>query len=205
MDELLHAYNQWGRIVKTQERSSLLQEIRDYSYKHGDANLAVETIYLVLSNSNGELYVVRRGDKQENPNRFDKTVGGHVHVGETAFSTLYREAREEIGVQVILVDLFGYPQAAYAIDTTQFAVVRPINYHPWMKSIRYVKDGEPWVKRHKVTIFAGRYDGPVQFIDGEAVDLQLIHRDKLPDRIKKSPDQFTYDLEVLLRNYSVFF
>jgi len=101
MDELLHAYNQWGRIVKTQERSSLLQEIRDYSYKHGDANLAVETIYLVLSNSNGELYVVRRGDKPENPNRFDKTVGGHVHVGETAFSTLYREAREEIGVQVI--------------------------------------------------------------------------------------------------------
>jgi 8-oxo-dGTP pyrophosphatase MutT (NUDIX family) len=205
MDELLHAYNQWGRIVKTQERSSLLQEIRDYSYKHGDANLAVETIYLVLSNSNGELYVVRRGDKPENPNRFDKTVGGHVHVGETAFSTLYREAREEIGVQVILVDLFGYPQAAYAIDTTQFALVRPLDYHPWMKSIRYVKDGAPWVKRHKVTIFAGRYDGPVQFIDGEATDMQLIPKNELLDRIKKSPDQFTYDLEVLLKNYSVFF
>jgi len=205
MIELLHAYNQWGQLVKTQDRETLLKEIRDYSYKHGDANLAVETIYLVLSNSNGELYVVRRGVKPENPNRFDKTVGGHVHVGETAFSTLYREAREEIGVEVILTDLLGYPQATQTINTTQFAVVRPIDYILWMKSIRHVKDGAPWVKRHKVTIFAGRYDGPVRFIDGEVIGMQLIPKNELLDRIKQSPDQFTYDLEVLLKNYSVFF
>ena len=205
MIELLHAYDQWGQLVKTQERDSLLEEIRGYSYKHGDAHLAVETIYVVLSNSNGELYVVKRGDKPENPNRYDKTSGGHVIAGETPFSTLHREAREEIGTQVILTDLFGYPQALQTTNTTQLAVVRPIDHVLWMKSIRYVKDGAPWVKRHKVTIFAGRYDGPVQFVDGEATDIQLMPKDGLLNRIKQSPDQFTYDLEVLLKNYLVFF
>ena len=74
-----------------------------------------------------------------------------------------------------------------------------------MKSIRYVKDGVPWVKRHKVTIFAGRFDGPVQFADAEATDMQLIPKNEVLDRIKQSPDQFTYDLEVLIKNYSIFF
>jgi len=203
--ELLHAYDQRGQLIKTQDREALLKEIRDFSYKHGDAHLAVETIYLVLSNLKGELYIVKRGDKPENPNRYDKTVGGHVYVGETAFSTLYRETREEIGVQVILTDLLEYPQVVQAHDTHQFAVVRPIDYNPWMKSIRHVKDGEPWVKRHKVTIFAGIYSGPVRFVDGEAIGMQLIPKGELLERIKQSPDQFTYDLEMLVRNYSVFF
>lgn len=205
MMELLHAYDQWGQLIKTQDRETLLKEIRDFSYKHGDAHLAVETIYLVLSNLKGELYIVKRGDKPENPNRYDKTVGGHVYVGETAFSTLYRESREEIGVQVMLTDLLGYAQVVQAIDTSQFAVVRPIDYHPWMKSIRYIKDGEPWVKRHRVTIFAGIYNGLVKFVDGEAIGMQLIPKGELRERMKQSPDQFTYDLEVLLKNYSIFF
>ena len=46
MSELLNAYDQWGRLVKTQDRNSLLKEIRDYSYsyKYGDANFADEQI-----------------------------------------------------------------------------------------------------------------------------------------------------------------
>ncbi len=203
--EQLHAYDRWGHLIKTQDRETLLKEIRDFSYKHGDAHLAVETIYLLLSNLKGELYVVKRADKPENPNRYDKTVGGHVYVGETAFSTLCRETREEIGVQVILTDLWGYPKAVETTDTNQFAVVRPIDYHLWMKSIRHVKDGEPWVKRHRVTIFSGIYNGSLQFVDGEATDMRLIPKDELLDRIKQSSDQFTYDLEILTKNYSVFF
>ena len=108
-------------------------------------------------------------------------------------------------MRVILTDLFGYPQAVHTIDTTQVAVVRPIDYHTWMKSIRYVKEGKPWVKRHKVTIFSGLYNGRVKFVDGEATGLQLIPKGELLDRIKQSPDQFTYDLEILIKNYSVFF
>ena len=104
--ELLNAYNQSGTLIKTQERESLLEEVREHSYKHRDANLAVETFYLILANSNGDLYIVKRGDKSENPNKYDKTAGGHVISGETPITALQREAYEEIGVGVALTDIF---------------------------------------------------------------------------------------------------
>lgn len=205
LSELLHAYDQKGTVVKTQERKSLLKEIEDYSRQHGDANVAVPAIYVILTNSEGKLYIVKRGDKPENPNRYCKSVGGHVTAGESHISSLYRETKEEIGADVVLTDIVGFHNAVREIDTTRYAVVRPIDFNPWMKSVRAVRAGEPWVKRYRVMIFAGVFDGPVEFDDGEATGLQLFSKEKLLQEMKATPNKFTYDLEVLLQNYSSFF
>ncbi len=90
--ELLNAFDAKGNIIKVEERKCLLDEIQENSYRTGDAHLAVEAIYLILFNSAGELLIVQRGDKPENPWLWDKTVGGHVKAGETFDATLYREA-----------------------------------------------------------------------------------------------------------------
>jgi ADP-ribose pyrophosphatase YjhB (NUDIX family) len=205
VEEVLHAFNKNGEIIKTENRKTLLKEIRDFSRANGDANWSVEVINLMLSNAKGDLYIVKRGDKDENPNMFDKTAGGHVAAGESYLSTLYREAREEIGVEALLTDMSGFPDACRHTDTSRFAVVRPVDYVPWMKSIRNVKEGKPWGKRHKVMIYAGRYDGDVKFVDGEATELLLIQKDHLLKKIDESPDCFTYDLKILLNRYSCFF
>ncbi|MBS3073237.1 NUDIX domain-containing protein [Candidatus Pacearchaeota archaeon] len=205
MSELLQAYDRDGKLVKVQERKSLLKEIEDYSRIHGDANLAVPAIYLILTNSQGKLYVVQRGDKPENPNRYDKTVGGHVTKGETHVSTLYRETKEEIGSEVILTDLINFHDAIKQNDTKKYAIIRTIDFNPWMKSIRAVKNDTPWVKRHRVMIFAGIYDGDLNFVDGEATGFQLLPKHKLIQKMREDPSKFTDDLDSLLRNYSIFF
>jgi len=202
--ELLNAFNAAGELVKVEERKRLLQEIREHSYRTGDAPLAVESVYLMLCNSAGSLYVVRRGDKPENPRLWDKTVGGHVSAGESHATTVCREALEEIGTQVILTDVMSYPRDVKRLDTERFAVVRPVDFVPWLRSVRVVQHGDPWVKRHRSVIYAGRFDGTPQFKDGEAVEYKLWSKGDLVEALQQRPEAFTYDLGVLLESYAVF-
>lgn len=201
MAELLHAYNQKGDLVKTQERKSLLKEVRDYSYVHGDANLAVPVFHLMLVNPKGELYIVQRGDKPENPLLYDKTVGGHVKAGESYVASLIREADEEIGVHAIITNMMDYRDIVNTTDLTKHAVIRAVDFDPWSKSIRGVKGGNPWTKRDRAVTFVGTYDGPVVYKDGEAVGYTLITPEKLREEMKKRPGGFTFDLEAILTKY----
>lgn len=205
MEEILNAYDQKENIVKKQERKSLLKEIEKYSRENGDANYSVDCIYLLLQNPNKDFYVVKRGDKPENPNRYDKTVGGHVQFNETHLETLYRETKEEIGVDVIFTKEGDFEKLLNTTDLTKYAVIKQIDFQPYMKSIRAVRDGEPWFKRHRVAIYSGVYDGKVEFLDGEATGLQLLSKNKILDEIKKNPENFTYDLGLLLTEYSKYF
>jgi isopentenyldiphosphate isomerase len=203
--ELLNAYDATGGFVKVEERERLLEEIREHSYRTGDAQFAVESVYLMLCNSAGNLYVVRRGDKPENPRLWDKTVGGHVSAGESHATTVCREAMEEIGAQVILTDFVNYPHDVRRLDTVKFAVVRPIDFAPWLRSVRVVKSGNPWIKRHRSMIYAGRFDGIPQFRDGEAIEYSLWTKEDLLKSIQQHPALYTHDIQVLLENYAVYF
>jgi 8-oxo-dGTP pyrophosphatase MutT (NUDIX family) len=203
--ELLTAYTASGAPVKTAPRDALLREIQQHSLREGDAPWSVRVVQLILFNSAGEIYVVRRGDKPENPNRLDKTVGGHVTAGETFSSALCREVQEEIGVDVVLCDHIGFRTALREVDTTRLAVVRPVDYHPWMRSVRATNSGPSWIKRHNVVFYAGRYDGPVEFVDGEAIGMQLVSPAKLLSNIDANSSLYTDDLRVLLERYLTFY
>lgn len=206
MSENLNAYDATGNIIKLEERKKLLAEIQAYSRETGDVNYAVATIYVILATTNGDLFVVKRGDKPENPNMYDKTAGGHVVAGDSYIETLHKECQEEIGTSIVLAESHeDYHEKLNTTDLTKQAVVRQIDFQPWMKSVRAIKDGTPWIKRHRVMIFAGVYDGPVEFVDGEAIGLQLLSKEKLLKEMDENPENFTYDLGVLLQGYSAMF
>jgi ADP-ribose pyrophosphatase YjhB (NUDIX family) len=202
--ELLTAYDRDGAPVKTAERTSLLAEIREYSLTHGDAPWAVRAAMLLLVNRAGQLYVVKRGDKPENPHRYDKTVGGHVTANETFSSALIRETREEIGVELIEANYVIFPELVGRVDTTRTAVVRPIDYLRWVRSERATSDGPTWIKRYQAMVYAGRFDGEVKFVDGEATGHQMMSLAALKQAVAASPQEYTYDLLWLIDRYAVF-
>lgn len=205
MTEMIEVYDKEGNLVKAGEREDILNEIEKGSKEKQDVSLAVPIIYVILRNSEGKLYIVKRGSKPENPFMYDKSVEGHVKSGEDYDSAMQREVKEEIGAEVIIADMKDFHSKLRETDTKEYAVVRAVDFNPWMKSMRAVKDGEPWEKRHRVMIYAGVYDGPVEFVDGEAEGLQLLEKGKLLEEMNSSPEKFTYDLAILMRDYSVFF
>jgi isopentenyldiphosphate isomerase len=199
--ELIGAYDKKGNLIKIEERRDLLKEIEEYSKIHNDANFAVPVIYLMLKNSQDQFYVVKRGNKKENPFCYDKTVGGHITINESPYSNLYRETKEEIGVEILLTTPYYYQDLVNQTNTEKYAVVKQVDLDPWFKSVRKTKNNSSWVKRHRAYIFTGIYDGPISFEDNEAIDYKLFSKMDLLKEIEKKPHLFAADLEMLLKNY----
>ncbi len=67
---------------------------------HSGSKLLHPVVHLHLFNSAGELYLQHRPAwKDIQPNRWDSGVGGHVDFGEELYDALFRESREELGVE----------------------------------------------------------------------------------------------------------
>jgi len=58
-----------------------------------------KVVHLLVFNSSGELLLQKRSRSKEiEPGKWDTSVGGHVHSGETVRSALFREMQEELGL-----------------------------------------------------------------------------------------------------------
>lgn len=210
-DERLHATDQAGHYVKTEARKPLLAEIKAHAQKNGDAHLAVPVVHLILLNSDGLIRLVKRGDKPENPYLWDKSVGGHVvcdnpNLPIKSFTeSLIREMAEEVGIQSVEVAsdrlIFERYKRSEQIDFNQTALVHLLDYDPWMGSVCRNKEGLSWVRRGNTAIYVGLFDGPFEFMDGEAIDHRLVSRDQLCQEVHDTPWLFADSMRILLRRY----
>lgn len=205
MNERLRAYSASGELLKVADRKQLLKEMREMARKNGDAPFSVACVNLMLVNPKGELYIVQRADKAENPFLFDKTVGGHVSSGESFDETIIREAKEELGIELELYSAFDYPYRLQEVNLKEKAVAKMVNFELWYPSLRQVKDGEPWIKRAQLAAYIGHYDGNVKFEDGEALSLQLLPKEELWEDLEKHPEKYTADLQWWVKNYHTYF
>ena len=204
--ELLDAYDKEWKIVKSQERKSLLKEIKDFSDINGDANFSVDCIHLILSDIQDQLYIVQRADKAENPFLFDKTVGWHVSSGENPDETVIRELSEELDIDGILAQSQEeYNRLLSEIDLSEKAVIRKIKKEFWHKSIRKLPNNKQWTKRNNATLYIGKYAWEVNYKDGEAQSLIKVTLSELKELFIKNPDQFTYDLKEIITDGSNLF
>ncbi|MBF0271879.1 MAG: NUDIX domain-containing protein [Magnetococcales bacterium] len=211
MTEWLHATDRQGRFVKTEERTTLLAEIREHSRRHGDANLAVPVVHIILLTSSGLIRMVQRGDKPENPFMWDKSVGGHVVTDNPALTrqdfddNARKEMQEEIGVEEVLIanDGLDYHRLVQsgAHDPHTRAIIRMIDHDPWQGSLSRVRGGEPWLKRHNVVVYVGVFDGPFRFVDGEALDHRLISRAELMDDLLANPWNYADGARIFMQKY----
>ncbi|WP_130471791.1 hypothetical protein [Candidatus Magnetaquicoccus inordinatus] len=209
--EYLHATDRNARYVKSAERTALLAEIRDHSRHHGDAHLAVPVVHVILMHSNGDLRMVQRGDKPENPFMWDKAVGGHVvwddpTLPRAAFdANLRKEMAEEIGVDNLLLasDPFHYRQllAAGSVDLQHQALLYLLDLDPWQAALCRVRNGEPWLKRQYVATYFGLFDGPFRFIDGEAQAERRISKGDLLIDVLERPWLYADGVRVFMQRY----
>jgi isopentenyldiphosphate isomerase len=69
----------------------------------GKSMLLHPVVHLHLFNSRGELFLQKRvKTKDIQPGKWDTSVGGHVSHGETIFEALFREVREELGIDTFV-------------------------------------------------------------------------------------------------------
>lgn len=204
-EEILVGYDAQEREVLRGPRREILKTMKLESMNNGEAPFAVRSVMLMLTNRERLLYVVKRGEKAENPGLHDKSVGGHVAAGEYFLDALRREANEELAVNVCEVNAIKYPRVVETTDLSTTAVVRLIDYQPWFPSVRTDQSGLIWNKRFQAAIYAGRYDGEVKFRDSEARALTMIRKPQLSELLEERPEEFADDLHTLLRRYHSFF
>jgi len=66
---------------------------------HNGSKLLHPVIHLHVFNSNGDLLLQKRSQNKDiQPGKWDASVGGHVDFGETIETALFREAKEELGI-----------------------------------------------------------------------------------------------------------
>jgi isopentenyldiphosphate isomerase len=88
-DELLPLVDEEGRVVGTARRSEV----------HGNPRLLHPVVHCLVTDRSGRLLLQLRSQRKDvQPGRWDTSVGGHVDPGETIEQALWRELREELGL-----------------------------------------------------------------------------------------------------------
>lgn len=77
---------------------------------HGNTSLAHQVVHVLVFNSRGELFLQKRSmNKYIQPGKWDTSVGGHLNLGETFEEAVYREMKEELGIEGVPVrHLYDY-------------------------------------------------------------------------------------------------
>ncbi|MBT4804924.1 NUDIX domain-containing protein [Candidatus Woesearchaeota archaeon] len=214
MEEMLDFYDEKGNLLGTRTKKEVLNEQKTISLETGESPFAVPVIHLLLSHPEKGIYTVQRANKSENPYLWCKPVGGHISSGETEDSTLIREGQEEIKTDIILANSEEEYLNLISNDSlTKHAIVRKIDFQPWLGAYRLDRDtGKMWMKRTRTHIYAGVYRGKIGFTQttdqeefndglGEAVGVKIYKKEDLDKLLLEKNNTFTEDFKTLFRDY----
>ncbi len=72
---------------------------------HGNPSMIHRVVHVLVFDSSGELYLQKRSlTKDVQPGKWDTSVGGHVGAGESYEEAAYREMKEELGIEGVVLE-----------------------------------------------------------------------------------------------------
>jgi len=153
-----------AKIVVVDEKDNVIgAEEREIVKQKG---LIHRIVRVIVKNSKGQIYLQKRGSKQETwPNRWDQSVGGHVDEGEGYEDAAKREMKEELGIESLSL--------------------RPITKFYHVEDI-----GKHRLKRFN-KLFEVIYDRPISLAKGETSGGRWFNVEKIKKWMKQYPDDFT--------------
>jgi isopentenyldiphosphate isomerase len=203
MNELLEVYKLDDTFLGNQNRKEFYDEIKKEFSDSGVISKKVKAVRILLMNSLGRIYLQKRsGLKDENPNLYDKTVGGHVTAGNTFELTVVKECAEELGFPATVLSDEEFKQAIKTIDLTIIGIFKKVDYISDFKSLRILGNGNSFVQPFMTEIYIGYYNGPIKFADGESCGVETFSIDKLRENIVSDPNKFTGDIKFMADKYS---
>lgn len=202
MVEKLEVFDLNGESIGIQDRNVFYSEIKNEFKRNGKISKKVKAIRLLLINSEGRIYLQKRSKtKSENSGLCDKTVGGHVSLGESWNMTVVRECAEELGFPAtVLLDEEFDRSVAYT-DLKIVGIFKKIDELASFESVRIDKDGNKFVQPYISAFFIGYYDGAIRFVDGESSGIEVFSLDELLLEIKNNPTKFTEDIKYMISKY----
>lgn len=203
MNEFLEIYKLDDTFLGREDRKDFYSESRKEFTEKGTISKKVKTIRVLLMNSLGRIYLQKRSEfKDDNPNLYDKTVGGHVAAGDTFELTVVKECAEELGFPATILSGKDFQRATKSVDLTIIGIFKKIDYIPNFESLRIQKDGSSFIQPYISEIYIGYYDGAIRFADGESCGVETFSIDQLKKDISNNPSKFTEDLKFMINKYS---
>lgn len=202
---MLEVYDLRGKFLRTQERKAFYKEIKEEFKRTGEITKQVKSVRILLMNSDGRIYIQKRSEKKkENPELYDKTVGGHVLAGYPYDVTLTKECSEELGFAATVVPIKDFMKVARSIDLRVVGIFRKVEFMQNFLSIRVTQERDEFIQPYKSTFYIGYYDGPIHFLDGEAMGIEVFTLERLMSEMKNHPYSFTEDLKYMVKKYKRF-
>jgi len=205
MLEELEVYDLKGKLMGIEEREKFYSEVKKEFEKTGKVSRQVKRVIVLLMNSKGRIYFQERSNlKKENPNMYDKTVGGHIPKDNTEGMTLVKECAEELGFPASILSNKEFDKAIHNTDLSIVGIFKKVDVISNNLSVRITKEGNKFVQPYLSTVYIGYFDGPIKFVDGESSGIKVYSLQDLKKEMKKYPTKFTEDLKFMIKKYSKF-
>lgn len=164
---------------------------------------AVAIVQILLFTPEGEIALQKRSmNKNHNPGKLDKTIGGHMRFGDTANYTVMGESLQELEVPAFVLDSKEDFQKTYKLlheYTNRSALIQFVDSHTYTS--KKIINNELINISNKFYLYLGVYNGAIRPADKEAAGVLYYDYNDLKKELKETPDLYTYDLAFFINKY----
>jgi len=169
----------------------------------GKPDRAIEIVNILMFNSYGEMIIQKRSfDKNHNPGLLDKSIGGHIQFGDTPDYTAMVETIQELQTPSIVLKNESDFIKTFNLLNKYLETISVIQYFTTaLYTPMKIINKEEILIANKAHIYFGIYDGRIRPVDRESKGVLFYSLAELRNEMEKSPDTFTNDIHLIMKEY----